>query len=137
MDFSFTSVPMAADQRRKRLHGSSIIGSSSREQHKVKRKNLGLPHNESNTKAHISLQWDGNQKRVVAKREQIGVSRRDLRPFNGSVPEHHNTIADVFAIPQEIFELEDLTEVLSHEVPMVSWYTKCSSILRLCSIHLV
>nr|XP_023909334.1 uncharacterized protein LOC112020991 [Quercus suber] len=107
---------MAADQRRKRLHGASIIGSSSREQHKVKRKNLGLPHNESNTKAHISLQWDGNQKRVVAKREQIGVSRRDLRPFNGSVPEHHNTIADVFAIPQEIFELEDLTEVLSHEV---------------------
>ena len=121
---------MAADQRRKRLHGVSIIGSSSREQHKVKRKNVGLSHNESNMKSHISLEWDGNQKRVVAKREQIGVSWRDSRPFNGSVPEHHNPIADVFAIPQEIFELEDLTEVLSYEVPIIAWYKKCSTMLR-------
>ncbi|XP_042975734.1 uncharacterized protein LOC122307135 isoform X2 [Carya illinoinensis] len=107
---------MAADQRRKRLLGASIRGSSSRQQHGVRRKNLELPHNDSNMKSHISLVWDDNQKRIVAKREQISMSWRYLRPFNDSIPHHQNILADVFAIPQEIFELENLTHVLSYEV---------------------
>lgn len=110
---------MAADQRRKRLRGASIIGSSSRQQHTLKRKISGLPHNDSNMKSHISLEWDGNQKRVVARREQIGLSWRDVRSFNDSAPPHQNTLADVLAIPQEIFELENLTGVLSYEVPVI------------------
>lgn len=110
---------MAADQRRKRLHGASIIGSSSRQQHRLKRKISGLPHNDSNMKSHISLEWDGNKKTVIAKREQIGLSWRDVRPFNDYVP-HQNTLADVSAIPREVFELENLTGVLSYEVPIIS-----------------
>lgn len=111
---------MAADPRRKRLHGASLMGSSSRQQHRLKRKISGLPHNDVNMKSRISLEWDGNKKRVVAKREQIGLSWRDVRPFNDSVPPHHNSLADVFAIPQEIFELENLTGILSYEVPIIS-----------------
>jgi hypothetical protein len=111
---------MAADQRRKRLHSASLMGSSSRQQHRLKRKISGLPHNDVNMKSHISLEWDGNKKRVVAKREQIGLSWRDVRPFNDSVPPHQNSLADVFAIPQEIFELENLTGILSYEVPIIS-----------------
>ncbi|KAF5456950.1 hypothetical protein F2P56_021095 [Juglans regia] len=107
---------MAADQRRKRLLGASIRSSSSRQQHGVRRKNLELPRNDSNMTSHISLEWDDNQKRIVAKREQISISWRYLRPFNDSIPHHQNILADVFAIPREIFELENLTHVLSYEV---------------------
>lgn len=107
---------MAADQRRKRLHDASLMGSSSRQQHRLKRKISGLPHNDVSMKSRISLEWDGNKKRVVAKREQIGLSWRDVRPFNDSAPPHQNSLADVFAIPQEIFELENLTGILSYEV---------------------
>lgn len=127
---------MAADQRRKRLNGASIRGSSSRQQHRVKRTNLGSPHNDSDMKSHISLEWDGYQKRVVAKREQIGIIWRDLRPFNDSVPHHQNTVADVFAIPREIFELENLAEVLSPEVLLTSWYKEAFfSVLRWHFMH--
>ncbi|KAF5479236.1 hypothetical protein F2P56_000074 [Juglans regia] len=107
---------MAADQRRKRLLGASIRGSSSRQKHRLKRTDLGLPQNGSNMQSHISLEWDGNQKRVVAKREQIGISWRDVKTFSNSVLCHQNTLADVFPIPQEILKLENLTEVLSYEV---------------------
>lgn len=110
---------MAADQRRKRLLGASIRGSSSRQKHRMKRKDFGLPQNGSNMKSHISLEWDGNQKRVVAKREQIGISWRDVKTFCNPVLHHHNTLADVFDIPQEILKLENLTEVLSNEVPII------------------
>lgn len=106
---------MAADQRRKRLH-TSVSGSSSKQQPRVKRKILGLRHYDSCMKSHISLEWDGNEKRVVAKRNQIGISQRNLRPFNSSVPHQQNTLADIFAVPEEIFELENLTGVLSNEV---------------------
>lgn len=112
---------MAADQRRKRLNGASIVGHGSREQHRHKRKNLGLLQNDLNMKSHISVEWDANQKRVVAKREQIGISWRQVKPFVKSVPNGHNVLADVFALPKEIFDWDNLTEVLSYEVTMVSW----------------
>ncbi|PON50486.1 Nuclear factor related to kappa-B-binding protein [Trema orientale] len=106
---------MAADQWRKRLNSTSIVGCYGREQHKAKRRNTGLPQYDSNLKSHISLEWDGNQKRVVARREQIGINWRDLKPFIGSA-HAHNITADVCAVPQDIFELENLKEVLSYEV---------------------
>ncbi|KAJ7976304.1 Nuclear factor related to kappa-B-binding protein [Quillaja saponaria] len=113
---------MAADQRRKRLNGASIVGYSSREQHRVKRKNVGHIQNDLNINSHISVEWDCNKKQVVAKREQIGISWRDMRPFTNTVSRDHNVLADVLAIPQEIFELDHLTEVLSYEV----WHTHLS-----------
>lgn len=108
---------MAADQWRKRLNTAGIVGFHGREQHRAKRKNAGLPQYDPNIKSHISLEWDGNQKRVVARRDQIGINRRDLMPFIGSSPSVSNVIADVFSVPQEIFALENLKDVLSYEVP--------------------
>ncbi|XP_039042728.1 uncharacterized protein LOC120181713 isoform X2 [Hibiscus syriacus] len=117
---------MAADQQRKRLHGASIAGCNSLDRCKTKKKRLKLElepsRNDLNTKCCISLEWDGNQKKVVAKREQIGLSRRHLRPFTESTTHCHRVLADVLTLCPEIFELEDLTKVLSYEV----WQTHLS-----------
>ncbi|XP_073260549.1 uncharacterized protein [Populus alba] len=103
---------MAADQRRKRLNGASLAGCSSREPYRMKK---NKSKNGLNAKSLISLEWDGNRKKVVAKKEQIGISQRDLMPFVDSVLHYHNPLADVFAVPREIFELQNLAEVLSYE----------------------
>lgn len=110
---------MAADHRRKRLNGASIAGCSSWEEYKTKKKKLVSPKNELNIKSHISLEWDSNRKKVVAKREQIGLSQNDLRTFVDPSPQHHNILADVIAIPREIFEVDNLNRVLSHEVIII------------------
>ncbi|XP_065865449.1 uncharacterized protein [Euphorbia lathyris] len=115
-------MPMAADHRRKRLNGASFAGCSSWEQYKTKKKKLESPKCEFNARSHISLEWDGSLKKVVAKREQIGLRRKDLRAFNNLAPQCHGILADVLVIPQEIFEVENLMEVLSHEV----WQTHLS-----------
>ncbi|OIW06491.1 hypothetical protein TanjilG_05262 [Lupinus angustifolius] len=107
---------MAADQKRKRLNGASIIGYGYREQNRTKRKNLGPAHNDLSMKSHIAIEWDANQKRVVSKPEQIGISWRHMKPFVSFVSEDHNVLADVFTIPEEIFDLVNLTEVLSYEL---------------------
>lgn len=108
---------MAADQRKKRLmNGSSIAGCSSLGQTKMKKRKLASVQNGLDSNSHISLAWDRNSKKVVAKKEQIGISRRNLRPFSYSVLNSGNHLADVFSIPRELFELEDLNEVLSNEV---------------------
>ncbi|KAF1860053.1 hypothetical protein Lal_00027904 [Lupinus albus] len=113
---------MAADQRRKRLNGSSIIGYGDREQHRTKRKNLGPAQNDLSMKSHIAVEWDTNQKRVVSNPEQIGISWRHMKPFANFVPKDHSILADVFTIPEEIFDLDNLSEVLSYEV----WKTHLS-----------
>ncbi|XP_022992708.1 uncharacterized protein LOC111488971 [Cucurbita maxima] len=107
---------MAANQRRKRLSSASVVGHSSREPYRVRKKNLALPRSDANLRPHITLAWDGSKKRVVSKREQIGISWRKLKPFVDSVPKEQTILADVFDVPREIFELEDLSEVLSLEV---------------------
>jgi hypothetical protein len=105
---------MAADQRRNRLNGASLEGCSSWEPYRTKKKKKSK--HDLNAKSLISLEWDGNRKKVVAKKEQIGISQRDLMPFVDSVLHYHNPLADVFAVPREIFELQNLAEVLSYEV---------------------
>lgn len=112
---------MAANQRRKRLSSASVVGHSSRELYRVKKKNVALPHNDANLSSHITLEWDGSKRRVVPKREQVGISRRNLRPFVDSVSNEHTILADVFDVPHEIFELENLSKVLSHEVAIFLW----------------
>ncbi|KAK7290566.1 hypothetical protein RIF29_05077 [Crotalaria pallida] len=115
-------MPMAADQRRKRLNGASMVVYGSPEQHRTKRKNFGPVWNGITMKSHVSLEWAGNHKRVVAKREQVGISWRQMRPFAKFVPNGHNILADVLVVPQEIFGLDNLNEVLSYEV----WNTHLS-----------
>lgn len=109
-------MPTVADQQKKRLSAASIVGCSSHQPSRAKRKSLGSTQCGLNMRSHISLNWDDNKKRVVAKREQIAISWRDLSPFINSVPHCPNILADIWAIPPEIFELEGLTEVLSFEV---------------------
>ncbi|KAF3435324.1 hypothetical protein FNV43_RR22411 [Rhamnella rubrinervis] len=113
---------MAADQRRKRLNSASVVSCNSRDQYRAKRKNKVLRQYDSNVKSHISLHWDVNQKRVIAKREQIGISWRDLRPFIDSYGSSQNVLADIYDIPPEIHDLENLREALSYEV----WETHLS-----------
>lgn len=113
---------MAANQRRKRLSSANVVGYSSREPYRVRKKNLALPHSDANLRSHITLVWDGSKRRVVSKREQIGISWRKLRPFVDLVSNEQTILADVFDVPREIFELEDLSEVLSLEV----WQTYLS-----------
>lgn len=109
-------------QQKKRLSAASIVGCSSHQPSRAKRKSLGSTQCGLNMRSHISLNWDDNKKRVVAKREQIAISWRDLSPFINSVPHCPNILADIWAIPPEIFELKGLTEVLSFEV----WQTHLS-----------
>ncbi|KAF5725592.1 hypothetical protein HS088_TW23G00316 [Tripterygium wilfordii] len=112
---------MVADQRKKRLNGTST-GCSSWDHYETRKKRLESANNDLNTKSHISLEWDDNQERVVAKKEQIGISWRDVRSFVDYAPQCHNILADVVTIPQENFDLENLTEVLSYQV----WQTHLS-----------
>lgn len=108
---------MASDQRRKRLNGESMVSYCSPEQYRTKkRKNSGIVQSDLTMKSHVSVEWDGKHQRVVAKREQIGISWRQMRPFANFDHNGHKVLADVLAIPPEVFELGSLSEVLSYEV---------------------
>ncbi|KAL3813942.1 hypothetical protein ACJIZ3_015210 [Penstemon smallii] len=109
---------MAADQRKKRANTANLVGCTSRDQYRVKRKRLELPQHELNMRPNISLEWDNKKKSVVSKKEQIGIPRRHLNPFIETNPHGNNALADVFTVPQEIFELKNLSAVLSYEVWM-------------------
>ncbi|KAF5958609.1 hypothetical protein HYC85_005834 [Camellia sinensis] len=111
---------MAADQRKKRLTTASVT--SFQEKGREKKKKFGLLQCDLNVRSNISLKWDDKRKSVVAKREQISLKRRDLIPFIDYVPHCHNILADVLVVPHEIFELDNLKEVLSYEV----WKTHLS-----------
>ncbi|XP_060194918.1 uncharacterized protein LOC132624107 isoform X2 [Lycium barbarum] len=108
---------MVADQWKKRLRAANNIDSSL-EPHgsKKKKKKQGLTRYNLKLRPNVSLVWDDKKRCVLAKKEQIGISRRDLTPFLDSLSHHHSILADVFTLPHETFELKNLSEVLSHEV---------------------
>ncbi|KAL5979706.1 hypothetical protein ACLOJK_019617 [Asimina triloba] len=108
---------MAAGQQKKRLNSAGVVSCNSQEHYKVKKKkNLESSRNAFNMRPYISLEWDDAQKRAVAKKEQIGLTWREVGPFVGANLKFHMGLADVFAVPQEIFGLDDLMGVLSYEV---------------------
>ncbi|XP_020877434.1 uncharacterized protein LOC9307662 isoform X2 [Arabidopsis lyrata subsp. lyrata] len=107
---------MAADQRRKRMNSANVIGFSSREHYRAKRKKIGSPDGALRSGDHISLEWDRNRSKVVSKREQVGLSWRHLREFFDVVPPRQNVLAQVCPVPHETFQLENLSQVLSNEV---------------------
>lgn len=115
-------MPMASDQRRKRLNGASMVRYGSPEQHRTKRNNFGPVQSDLTMKSHVSVEWDANHQRVVAKREQIGISWRQMRPFASFDHDGHEVLADVLAIPEEIFGLDSLSEVLSYAVTILFCY---------------
>ncbi|CAI9277261.1 unnamed protein product [Lactuca saligna] len=111
---------MAADQLNKRSKSSNIIRHTSWETQKAKKKKFS--HHDLNIKSNISLEWDEKKEQVVPKKEQIGVARRDLTPFLPLLPHSQNALGDVFAAPSELFQLDNLTSLLSYEV----WQTHLS-----------
>ncbi|GER46191.1 nuclear factor related to kappa-B-binding protein [Striga asiatica] len=107
---------MVADQRKKRANAASLVGCTSRGQCKVNRKKLRVQKHGVNMMPNISLEWDNKKKTVVSKRGQIGIARRHLISFLEPGSPGHSVLADVCSVPQEIFELENLREVLTYEV---------------------
>ncbi|XP_056846265.1 uncharacterized protein LOC108815149 isoform X1 [Raphanus sativus] len=105
---------MAADQGRKRMSSANVIGFSSREHYRAKRKKLDGALRSGDD--HISLEWDSNRSKVVSKKEQVGLSLRHLREFVDYVPPRRSLLAQVCPVPRETFHLENLSEVLSSEV---------------------
>ncbi|KAI7754119.1 hypothetical protein M8C21_014863, partial [Ambrosia artemisiifolia] len=81
---------------------------------KVKRKKFS--HYESNTKSRISLEWNDKKECVVSKKEQISIACRELTPFSPLVENYQSVLGDVFTAPTELFELKNLTGLLSYEV---------------------
>lgn len=98
------------------------MGGNSQYQYRANKKHSGSTQCDFDIGPHISLEWSQSQKRVVARREQICISRKDLTHFNDFFPNIRNIMADVCTIPSEIFELDNLAEVLSYEV----WQTRLS-----------
>ncbi|GMH06890.1 hypothetical protein Nepgr_008730 [Nepenthes gracilis] len=107
---------MAADQRKRRLNAVSAFCYESWEKQKAKKKNFGSLQYDFSLNPHISLKWDEKEKRVVAKGEQIGISWRHLTSCITCPPRKNNILADIVAIPKDIFELKDLKELLSLQV---------------------
>lgn len=103
---------MAAGQQKKRLRSSNI-----HELYKgKKKKRLDSSEFILNLRCHIDLEWDDMQRKVVARKEQVGLSWIDIAPFLDSVTLPHTGVADVVSVPNEIFSLYNLTDVLSYEV---------------------
>lgn len=108
---------MAADQRKKkRVNAASLVGCTSSEKYRVNRRKLQVQQHDLNMRPNISLEWDGRKKSVISKREQIGIARRHMIPYVDPGPCSHRILADVLPVPQEIFAIENLSEVLSYEV---------------------
>lgn len=107
---------MAADQRKRRLNTAPALGYGTQEQYRAKKRDLRSPQYDFNFNTHISLKWDDNGKRVVAKEDQIGMSWRHLRSFVPTAPCGNTKLADVLTVPTEVFQLNDLTGILSYEV---------------------
>eukprot|EP00262_Sarcandra_glabra_P002006 TRINITY_DN1222_c0_g1_i4.p1 TRINITY_DN1222_c0_g1~~TRINITY_DN1222_c0_g1_i4.p1 ORF type:complete len:831 (+),score=200.70 TRINITY_DN1222_c0_g1_i4:281-2773(+) len=79
---------MAAGQQKRRLNAASVVSCNLQEQYRAKKKkHLESCQNVLNMRPHISLEWDDNQKRAVASREQIGITWRDIDLFVDSVPQ--------------------------------------------------
>ncbi|KAK9725427.1 hypothetical protein RND81_05G142600 [Saponaria officinalis] len=109
----FLRFTMAADQRKRRLNSTTApYGCGIQEQYRAKKRDLRSLQYEFNHNNHVSLKWDDNAKVVVAKEDQIGLSSRHLAQF-GLVSSAK--LADVVVVPKEVFQLNDLTEVLTFE----------------------
>ncbi|XP_042502073.1 uncharacterized protein LOC122079562 [Macadamia integrifolia] len=108
---------MAAGQQKRRSNAGNVVCCYLQEQYRArKRKNPKSTQNLVEIDSHIALKLVESQVNPIARREQIGISWRDLDPFIESAPHRYTPLADVLSLPQEIFELENLTRVLSYEV---------------------
>lgn len=98
------------------ISSASLVCSTSQEQINGKTKKFKISPHDLNVRPSISLVWDGKGRSVVPKREQIGISRRQLMPYIDPSPHGHSILADVCSLPREIFEVENVSSILSYEV---------------------
>ncbi|XP_064997453.1 uncharacterized protein LOC135632697 [Musa acuminata AAA Group] len=101
---------MAAGQRRKQQ-----TNSNSHKQYSGKKKRKLGPYDLC-LRSQVDLEWDVRQKRVVAKKAQVGLTWNYMAAFVDSFTRSHSGIADVVSVPYEIFDLDNLSEVLTYEV---------------------
>ncbi|MCL7052143.1 hypothetical protein MKW94_027664 [Papaver nudicaule] len=98
---------MASGQQKKRLKASSAVTGNLQQYSAKKKKNAELSQALSDM-------------RRFCQREQVGIGWSNLGPFIDSFSKCG--LADVVTIPEEILELEDMSDVLSYEV----WETHLS-----------
>ncbi|KAL9248909.1 Nuclear factor related to kappa-B-binding protein-like protein [Drosera capensis] len=103
---------MGADHRKRSLNSTGDLDHGLQEHHRAKTKIFVSQYHYLNQ--HISLKFDVDGKRVIAKTEQIGLSSRHLDPF---VSSSHNkgALADVVAIPSGLFDPNNLKKLVSYE----------------------
>ncbi|GAB2229833.1 hypothetical protein Drorol1_Dr00014089 [Drosera rotundifolia] len=104
---------MGADHRKQRLNSTGDFDHGLKDHHRAKKKNLVSQYHDLNP--HISLKFDADGKMVIAKREQIGISWRHLDPFVSSSSHRKSALADVVAIPNGLFDPNNLKELVSYE----------------------
>lgn len=110
---------MAAGHQKRQSGGAcSVSGSCIQELYAEKRKiNLELSRWYRRMRPHIALEWNEAQDKPVARKGQVGITWRYFSPFyEPSKYPFHRDLADVFIIPEELYELKDLKHVLSYEV---------------------
>lgn len=110
---------MAAGLQKRQSGGAcSVSGSCIQELYAEKRKiNLELSRWYRRMRPHIALEWNEAQDKPVARKGQVGITWRYFSPFyEPSKYPFHRDLADVFIIPEELYELKDLKHVLSYEV---------------------
>ncbi|KAJ4812049.1 nuclear factor kappa-B-binding protein [Rhynchospora pubera] len=103
---------MAAGQQKRRLSNSNLHDPIKGK----KKKKLDSSDYTLSLRPHVDLDWDERRKRVMPRKEQVGLAWKDLAPFVDTVPQPCKGLADVFHVPKEIFGLKDLSNVLSYEV---------------------
>lgn len=114
------TLTMAAGQQKKRLNAANSLRFSLRDSMRIKKpKKYESSDILLNMTSHISLEWDDRQGKALAKREQVGITWRDMAPFFDHVPRSQSCLADVVSVPQELFAPDNVTNVLSYEVNAV------------------
>eukprot|EP00250_Pteridium_aquilinum_P006357 c16299_g1_i2 orf=277-3477(+) len=63
----------------------------------------------------VALDFDVHTQKLVPKKNQIAVLRRHLSPHLQWKKHEHSAVADVIEVPPELFQLKDLTGILSLE----------------------
>ncbi|XP_057862384.2 uncharacterized protein LOC131070742 isoform X2 [Cryptomeria japonica] len=110
---------MVAGQQKRPLTNICAISNNGDEEFSSEKRKINIVLSKwfQTMRPHIALEWDDTQMKAVARKGQVGITWRHLLPFYGPSP-HHSCmdLADVFTIPEELYELKDLKDVFTYEV---------------------
>ena len=89
---------MAAGQQKKRL-ASSNLHDQYRGKNKKQKQQLDPSDYVLNFRYHVQLEWDDSRNKVIANREQVGVTWTDVAHFIDSLHPHYSGLADALSVP--------------------------------------